>query len=495
MLFNSATFLMFFPFVSLVYFLIPHRVRWAWLLLSSYVFYMSWNPKYAILLATSTLITYASGILIAKANELRDREKATRMKKTWVALSLLSNLGILVLFKYIDFFGTNLIRLSLWLDLAIPIPNFNILLPIGISFYTFKALSYTIDVYRNDVEPETHLGRYALFVSFFPQLVAGPIEKSKTFLHQFQEEHFFDYTRVRDGLLLMLWGFFQKVVVADRLAILVNTVYNDPASYRGFAIVIATVFFALQIYCDFNSYSDIARGCAQVMGFRSSRNFGQPYLSRSIREFWANWHITLCSWFKDYLYIPLGGNRCSKLRSYFNIFVVFVVSGIWHGATINFLIWGGLHGLYRVGEDLLRPLKDKLVRLLNIRTETLSMNLFQGFLTFSLVCFAWIFFRANTFSEAVLLLNNMLYFNPEIFTRGLIFELGLDWKEFIVALLGIFIIILGNIMQRTKRFGFDISEYHIGFRWTIYVTAIVFILVFGIYGPDFDAQQFIYLQF
>ncbi len=349
--FNSISFLIFFPFVTLCYFLIPHKIRWIWLLISSYYFYASWNPKFAILMAVTTIITYLSGIIIEKANEIYDKEKSILLKKFVVFLSLTACLGILFTFKYFNFFSINLIRVFSWLDITINIPQFDLLLPIGISFYTFKSLSYTMDIYRNDIKAERNLGKYALFVSFFPQLLAGPIEKSKDFLCQFSEKQAFDYERVKNGLLLMLWGFFQKLVVADRLAILVNTVYDNPSAYKGFEIIVATIFFSFQIYCDFSSYSDIARGAAQVLGFRSTNNFKQPYFSKSIKEFWRRWHITLSSWFKDYLYFPLGGNKCGKLRNYFNIMVVFLVSGLWHGAGLNYIIWGGLHGIFHVAGD------------------------------------------------------------------------------------------------------------------------------------------------
>jgi len=300
---------------------------------------MSWSPKYAVLIGASTLITYFSGLLIQRANKLEDENKAIKQKRFLVFMSFFSNLSILFLFKYFNFFMAHLAKIFSLANISFDVPSFDFLLPVGISFYTFQALSYTMDVYRKDIEAEKNLGKYALFVSFFPQLVAGPIEKSKDLLHQFDEKHCFDYDRVKKGLILMLWGLFQKLIIADRLAILVNTVYNNPTNYRGFEIVIATIFFAFQIYCDFSSYSDIARGAAEVMGFRLSMNFRQPYFSKSIKEFWRRWHITLGGWFKDYLYIPLGGNRRGKLRNYFNIMVVFVVSGLWHGASMTFIIW------------------------------------------------------------------------------------------------------------------------------------------------------------
>lgn len=470
-------------------------MRRAWLLITSYFFYMSWNPSHAVLLATSTIITYISGLLIDRANRMRDEKLSLQLKKLWVFLSFSSNLSILFCFKYYNFFSASLARVLTYFHRPINIASFDYLLPIGISFYTFKALSYTIDVYRKDIKAEKNLGKYALFVSFFPQLLAGPIEKSKNLLYQFDEKHSFDYIQVKNGLLLIIWGLIQKIVVADRLAILVNKVYNNPSSYKGFEIAIATVFFAFQIYCDFSAYSDIAIGVAEVMGFRVSQNFRSPYFSKSIKEFWRRWHITLGAWFKDYLYIPLGGNRRGKLRNYANIMVVFLVAGLWHGATLNFIIWGALHGVYQVIGDLLKPIKGTIIETFKIKTNTFSYKLFQVFVTFMLVNFAWIFFRAGSFTSALIIIKNMFYFNPEIFFNRSIYKLGLDQKDMILAILSIGIILGVNLLQRTRNMRSTLSERNIGLRWTVYLSAVVIILVFGMYGPDFNPEQFIYIQF
>ncbi len=306
MLFNSMHFLLFFPIVTAVYFLIPHKFRWIWLLITSYYFYMSWNPRYALLMAFSTLVTFLSGLLIQRSGKIKDEKKRIFQRKLWVALSFLINLSILFFFKYFNFALTNMNRLLSVVSVHILEPSFDILLPVGISFYTFQALSYTMDVYRGDIYAEKNFFRYALFVSFFPQLVAGPIERSKNLLVQLNKKHTFDFQRMKNGLLLMLWGFFQKVVIADRAAVLVNQVFDHYQNYYGFQIVIACVLFAVQIYCDFSGYSDIAIGAAQIMGFKLMDNFRQPYFSRSIQEFWRRWHISLSTWFRDYLYIPLG---------------------------------------------------------------------------------------------------------------------------------------------------------------------------------------------
>lgn len=495
MLFNSIHFMLFFPIVTLMYFLVTPRFRWIWLLLSSYYFYMSWNPKYAILIGISTVVTYLSGILISNSNKIRDEIKRKKTKIICVISSLAINLGILFFFKYYGFFFYNMSRVLSVVNVRVNFPMFDIILPVGISFYTFQALSYTIDVYRGDIEAEKNIGKYALFVSFFPQLVAGPIEKSKDLLNQFNNTYYFEYERVKNGLLLMLWGFFQKMVVADKAAILVNTVYNSPNDYGGFQIIIATLFFAFQIYCDFASYSNIAIGAAQVMGFQLTNNFKQPYFAKSIKEFWRRWHISLSSWFRDYLYIPLGGSRRGKVRTYINIMIVFLSSGLWHGASINFVIWGGLHGMYQVIGDILRPLKDKFIKVFNIRNNVFSFRIMQVIINFTLVNFAWIFFRASSFSNAKIVIKNLFKFNPWILIDGSLFTLGLDNKEFLVVVMAILVVVIIDLLQRKMNIFEVLSEQNLVFRWGVYISAILVILIFGNYGPSYSAQQFIYFQF
>ncbi|MDD7795333.1 MBOAT family O-acyltransferase [Clostridium sp. 'White wine YQ'] len=495
MIFNSISFLIFFPIVVVIYFIIPLKIRWVWLLITSYYFYMCWNPKYVLLLGVSTIVTYLSGILIENADKMCDEKKSITIKKMWVFTSFISNLGVLFLFKYYNFFNFNIKRVLSIFNISIVTPTFDFLLPLGISFYTLQALSYTMDVYRGDVKVEKSLGKYALFVSFFPQLVAGPIGKSKNLLNQFNENHYFDYDRVKNGLLLMLWGFFQKLFVADRLAILVNTVYNNPANYKGFQTIIATVFFTFQIYCDFSSYSDIAIGAAEVMGFRLKNNFKQPYFSRSIKDFWRRWHVSLSAWFKDYLYIPLGGNRRGKLRTYINIMIVFLLSGLWHGAAINFIIWGALHGTYQVLGDMFKPMKIKLTSICKVRTEVFSYKLLQVLVTFALVNFAWIFFRASSFNAAKIMIRNMICFNPWMLSADSISKLGIDSKDFLISILGIAIVLIINVMQAKGSLRVKLAEQNTVFRWAVYFSCIIFILIFGVYGEGYNPQQFIYSQF
>lgn len=490
MLFNSFSYLIFFPVVVVLYFAIPHRVRYIWLLAASYYFYMSWNPKYALLMALSTLITYLSGLLIGGAQ-----------KKTWknfyVFLSMASNLSILFLFKYFDFFVDNMNRILAMLNMEMVNPTFDVILPVGISFYTFQALSYTMDVYRGDIYVEKNFFKYALFVSLFPQLVAGPIERSKNLLVQISRRHYFDYERAKSGLVMMLWGLFLKLVIADRMALLVDKVYGNFEEYEGIAFIIATLFFGIQIYCDFSSYSLIAKGSARVMGFTLMDNFKQPYFARSIGEFWHRWHISLSTWFRDYLYIPLGGNRKGTFRKYVNIMIVFLVSGLWHGANWTFIVWGFLHGSFQVIGQITRPLKDWLAAAFGLRTDSLSYKIGQMFITYLLVNFAWIFFRAPNMSVAFEVIRRMFtVWNPWIIFDGSLFELGLSSGNFFVGICSLLMLLAVSLAQyRGVAIGRIFAEQGYIFRSVLTLILLFAIILFGVYGPGYNAGQFIYFQF
>lgn len=490
MLFNSLEFLIFFPIVTLVYFLIPHKVRYLWLLGASYYFYMCWNPEYALLMATSTVITYASGFFI-------DKGKSMLMRKIMVGISFTLNLAILFYFKYFYFTMDNINMLRDMLGMSALSPKFDVILPVGISFYTFQALSYTVDVYRKELEPEKNILKYALFVSFFPQLVAGPIERSKNLLSQVSERHYFNYARVRRGLLMMLWGFFLKLVIADRAAILVNTAYNNPENYSGILLLVATICFALQIYCDFASYSIIAQGAAKVMGFELMKNFEQPYLSTSIAEFWRRWHISLSSWFKDYLYIPMGGNRRGAFRKYFNLMTVFLVSGLWHGASWHFVIWGAIHGVYQIAGGITKNIRLLTCELMNIDRTAPQYKFFQRLITFTLVTFAWIFFRSDNLTHALLILKRILTeFQPWTIYRAGLMTLGLDTPNLLVLVISSVVLLFVSSREYSGVSMLDkVENMHLLARWPIYYALIFAVLIFGIYGPGFEASQFIYFQF
>ena len=382
----------YFTFLTLMlaaYYALPHRLRWVLLLGGSYYFYMCWNASYALLMLFSTLVTYLCGLLVGRAG-------SQRSKKGWVGLSLLLNLSILFLFKYYGLLSRTLA--SVWGG-AVRLPQMDLLLPVGISFYIFQALGYTLDVYRGDIEPVRHFGKYALFVSFFQQLVAGHIERSGNLIRQFEEIHRPDFENLRRGALFILLGLVKKLLIADHMAMVADRVYGDIGAYGAPAIIAATVCFAIQIYCDFTGYSDIAEGSARLLGFRLMKNFDKPYFSRTIGEFWRRWHISLSSWFRDYLYFPLGGSRVSVPRWAVNILVVFLFSGLWHGAEWTFAAWGLLNGLYQIAGRLTKNMRDQAYAKLHIDPEGKLRAIVATLCTFALTVFAWMFFRADSFAQ------------------------------------------------------------------------------------------------
>lgn len=494
MLFNSLHFLVFFPIVVIVYFSLPHKWRWAMLLAASYYFYMCWKVQYVLLIVASTLVDYFAGIMMG-----RTAERARRRK--FLILSLCSNLGLLFAFKYFNFFNGSLDLLFRKFNLFYGIPAFNVLLPVGISFYTFQTLSYTIDVYRGHTQPEKNLGIFALYVAFFPQLVAGPIERSTRLLPQFLEKHDFDPSLAASGLRQMMWGFFKKIVIADRLAMVVNHVYNNPTDSQGIHFIVATLFFAFQIYCDFSGYSDIAIGAARVMGFDLMKNFHRPYHAKSVSEFWKRWHISLSTWFRDYLYIPLGGNRVPVARWHLNIILVFLISGLWHGANWTFMAWGLLHGCYLIcGTGTVR-IRASLVRSVRLDRLPALHRFVQVVTTFTLVCFAWIFFRANSMSDAFYIVTH-LFAGVGGFIQSIVsldlsrlrmfnVELGIPVVEFVIAMASIAFMEAIHLFQRRASITESLSAMPVPVRWAAYYSVIFAILFFG----KFDANEFIYFQF
>lgn len=490
MLFNSFNFLIFFPIVVCITFIIPKKVQYIWLLLASYYFYMNWDAKYALLLLFSTFITYLSGLAI----DYEVKHKNSTVKKKWiVAISFIINLSILFFFKYFNFTMETLNTALSALNIEFPLPQISVLLPVGISFYIFQALSYTMDIYRGDVEAEHNFLKYALFVSFFPQLVAGPIERSKNLLRQINKTHSFKFENMRDGLLLMLWGYFLKLVIADRAAILVDTVYGNVEQYRGVYALIATMLFAIQIYCDFAGYSTIAVGAAKILDFELMENFNCPYFAASIKEFWRRWHISLSTWFRDYLYIPLGGNRKGKLRKHINVLIVFTVSGLWHGAAITYVVWGFLHGAYQVIGDIIKPVKEKNSKYIN----KYVLKVISIIVTFILADFAWIFFRANTMADALSIISGIIRFeNIQCITDGTIFELGLSYANLKVLAISILILFIADVLKYNGiKIREKITKLILPVRWICYLVAVFYILIYGIWGASYDAASFIYFQF
>lgn len=498
MLFNSISFILFFPLVVLFYYLIPHKFRYLWLLAASYYFYMCWNASYALLLLFSTAITYAGGLIL---HHLKQKETGGSLlilpKKLCVGICLFLNLSILFVFKYFHFFMDNLNSLFSHLHIEAAAPAFSLLLPVGISFYIFQALGYIMDIYRGKTEPEKNFFRYALFVSFFPQLVAGPIERSSNLLPQFREKHKFSLNQVKSGLLLMLWGYFLKMVIADRIALFVDTVYGDYNAYPGTYLIVATLLFAFQIYCDFYGYSTIALGAAQVMGFQLMENFQCPYFAKTIGEFWRRWHISLTSWFKDYLYIPLGGSRKGVLRKYLNVMIIFLVSGLWHGASWTFLVWGFLNGAFQIIGKLTAKIRSRMLPKLGFSASAFSHRLLQTVITFGLVDFTWIFFRANSFQDARNIIYSMLtVHNPWILLNEAIYTAGLDRQNFTVLLLSLAVLFFADCFKKKGiRLHQKLLKQELWFQFAVCLAGIAIVLTFGIWGTAYDSTSFIYFQF
>lgn len=491
MLFNSYLFLLFYPVVTFIYFALKGAPRRAFLLTASCVFYMAFIPKYIVILFLTILVDYFAAIFIEK-------EKNKKLKKFYLVFSLVVTCLILFVFKYYNFFAVNLTALANALRWNYSLNTLAIILPIGLSFHTFQSMSYVIEVYRNEFRAERNFLTYALFVMFYPQLVAGPIERPQNLLHQFYENQRFNATKFREGLQLVLWGLFKKVVIADRLAVIVDEVYNKPSGYGSLASLIATICFAYQIYCDFSGYSDIARGIAKTMGFELMVNFNFPYRSRSVSEFWRRWHISLSTWFKDYLYLPLGGNRVSRLRQSTNLMITFLVSGLWHGANWTYLIWGGLNGTYIVAEKYIHQIAGHLFG----RRFKLFRSAAGWLITFILICLAWVFFRANnategfTFVQKILKLpfDSLAYSHDiqnitQAFKDFTVFTNPKD--EFNLAILSIFILGFFEKLQKNPDNWSELDKAHPLIRWTVVMSLVLAVINFGVTHE----KPFIYFQF
>ena len=485
MLFNSLHFLLFFVLVTWLYFTIPKKFRWVLLLSSSCYFYMAFVPVYILILGFTIVIDYFAGIYIEKS--------IGKNRKFFLVLSLIANIGVLAVFKYYNFINSNLTFIFDKIGLINQLPYLSILLPIGLSFHTFQAMSYTIEVYRGNQKAEKHFGIYSLYVMFYPQLVAGPIERPQNIIHQLKEYFDFDYDRVTDGLRLMGWGLFKKIIIADRLAIIVDSVYDNPHQYNFISISIATIFFSFQIYCDFSGYSDMAIGAARVMGFNLMKNFNSPYQSKSISEFWSRWHISLSTWFRDYLYIPLGGNRVAISRWYFNLFVVFLLSGLWHGANWTYIMWGAIHGFYLVFGIITNKIRIKIGDKLLIN----KLAFLPYLSTFLLVSIAWIFFRANSIETGFFLIKKIFQGFPEFFTGNFYHNFNFEQignaGKFEIAFCFLLIIFLEGIQYLASRYNLKsiFKNQSIYLRWAVYYGVIFIMIYFGV----FENRQFIYFQF
>ena len=506
MLFNSWEFLLFFPIVVLVYFVIPRKIKHVWLLVTSCFFYMCWNPSYIILIMTSVVVTYLSGILLDACNKNRaageapDR-RAARQKKWIVAGSFFINLLILAAFKYSDFILSSFNSLLALVHLNPIRTSWSVILPVGISFYTFQALGYTMDVYRGEIQAERNILKYALFVTFFPQLVAGPIERSRNLLkdiHEIPRKKMWSYDRIVSGLILMLYGMFLKLVVTERLSLVVDSIFGSYAQQSATALWTGAVCFSFQIYCDFSSYSTIAIGAAKVMGFTLMENFDTPYFAMSIREFWRRWHISLSTWFRDYLYIPLGGSRCGRFRKHLNLMIVFLVSGLWHGAGWHFIAWGGVNGLYQIIGEVTKEKRRRIKERLHIRPDSRLNRGIQTLVTFILVTFAWILFRADSIRVAFDYMYRMLLetVNGRFFPTGLLLP-GMDKVEWGILGLCLIMMLIVGLIRYNKKMQVDrfILKQRLPVRWLILYALLFGLIIFGKYGPEYSQQAFIYFQF
>lgn len=483
MLFNSAEFFIFFGAVVCVLFALPLRLRWVWLLAASYFFYASWRVEYLGLIVLSTAVDYGVARGLGRVRRIGYR-------RALLGVSLTVNLGLLFTFKYFNFFVSSVETVLNSLGMTYLVPHLSVLLPVGISFYTFQTLSYTIDVYRGEVDAERHAGRFALFVAFFPQLVAGPIERANRLLPQLSVEQSFDYKRVRSGLFLILWGLFKKMVIADRLGVVVDFVYASPERCPGPLLVVATIFFAFQIYCDFSGYTDIARGTARVMGIDLMRNFDRPYTARSIADFWRRWHLSLTTWFRDYVYIPLGGNRSSARAWMTNVMIVFLVSGLWHGASWTFVIWGLLHGSFYFAERVAGNALGGGSFM--ARKKFLRDNLKRA-CTFVAVCVAWVFFRAASLSDAVSVFGNSLRNWSSAYTDFLALLPAMDLSTSAFCVTGLCTLFLWAVeaIQRERDIEDLVLAWPLAQRWTTYV-----LLTLAIWNLGMTYETpFVYFQF
>lgn len=475
MLFNSFSFLLFFPVATLLYYLIPYKLRWEYLLLVSYGFYMNWNPSYALLLLFVTIVSYIISISINRSQ--------ARKKKRILTIGIIFSILPLVIFKYLNFINDSVFTILNDIGVRIEVPKFNLLLPVGISFFTFKAISYMVDVYKGKNHVEKNPGIYALYIAFFVDLSAGPIDRAEKLIPQLKAKHSFVPENVVKGLRMMLWGYFMKVMIADRITLYVDPIFNNLNNHSELSVLVAAILFSIQIYCDFGGYSFIAIGCGKVMGFDLMMNFERPYMATCVTDFWRRWHISLSTWFRDYVYIPLGGNRCSKGRHIFNLLVTFTVSGLWHGANWTFVIWGFLNGLFQVIGKEMKNLKTHTRRFFKLSENSQIAYWWNITVTFVLMTVAWTFFKANSVEDAFKAVSMM--FKPV----GHLYLPQISLLVYII--IGCTILFFCDIIQEKKGKHPMLENKYIGIRFLSYIFLTIMILAVGV----FDGGQFIYFQF
>lgn len=490
MVFTSTAFFLFFPLAAILYWVLPMRAKKPWLLAASYFYYMFRHPWYGVLLAFCTLVTYAAG---------RGMEDGRGEKKKILVTALVLTFGVLGVFKYTDFAVQIFNQILSLVSPAHLLKEPGIALPVGISFFTLQAAGYLIDVYRGRIPAERNLLDYFLFVSFFPQLLAGPIGRAKTLLPQLKNPEKPTFQAVEKGFLLFLWGAFCKLVIADRASVFVDTVYDgfETAGYAGSVIVLAVILFGLQLYCDFYGYTMMAAGCAKMLGIELAQNFAAPYLSASVQEFWRRWHISLSTWFRDYLYIPLGGSRCSRARKYGNLMIVFLVSGLWHGASWSFVFWGACCGLFLVLEEVLSPFWHRVGTALRISTGTASFRLFRILVNCAVINFTWIFFRGSSLSSSFRMIHRIVtHFGPGEILGASLASYGLDRANLMVLAAALLVLLFADLAKYRKR---CLSDWLLAqnrlFRELVIAGSVVLISVIGVWGGTYSASGFIYFQF
>ncbi|MCQ2770592.1 MAG: MBOAT family protein [Clostridia bacterium] len=483
MTFNSWEFLIFYPITILLYFLLPKKLSRFSLLIMSLIFYLAWNYKLIVLILFTTAVSYFAALIVEKTQK-------ESVKKLCLIVSLIACLGVLVFFKYYNFLASSLGWVLTNINGNAYDFTLNLVLPVGISFYTFQTLSYVIDVYRGNEKAEHDFFLFTLYVTFFPQLVAGPIERPGNLIPQLREKNKLEPDNVRIGLQKMAVGFFKKIVVADLCAEYVNAIYNDAGNATGFGVIIASILFGFQIYCDFSGYTDIAIGCSRVMGIKLMKNFDMPYKAETIKDFWARWHISLSTWFRDYLYFPLGGSRCSKPRHMFNLFMVFFVSGLWHGANWTFVLWGILHAVYRIVGELTFKSREKFWAKVHVNTKSTWFRWIRKVITFLFVVFSWVFFRANSVGDMGLLLK-ALFTNMGSLGSTLT-TMGLGTTAIIVTVLSLIVMVELDVLTNTEENEIAITPSRkTSIMWTIWAVAIAWIMLLSVGG----ASSFIYFQF
>lgn len=497
MLLNSIDYLIFYPIVLLIYFCIPCKKRYIWLLISSYIFYAHWDTRYVLWIGISTISTYICGRFIEKVGNKCIGKGKDIVLKLVLLITLIINLGLLLWFKYFGFFGGIFENILEIFRIDIKVSEFNLFLPVGISYYTFQVIGYTIDIYRGKIKAEKNILKYALYVSFFPKILSGPIEKSTNFLRQIEEPSRFDVDRVREGMLTLLYGLFMKVVAADNIAIVVDQVYANSSNEHGMVLMLATILFAFQIYFDFQGYTFLAIGSAKILGYDLIANFNAPYWALNVREFWQRWHISLTSWFREYIYFSLGGSRKGSFCKYINTMIVFLLSGLWHGAGWKYIVWGGINGLYLVLYDAFIQLKSNEKCKFSLVVSDKANRLIARIMTFVAIDIAWVFFRADSFGTAVSILVkmvsnfNLFYVSSEEF--WLIFE---NVRIFLIIVLSIVMLMfLDYCKYREVDIYGRLRQQNVLVRWMIYFAFIFAILLCGNYGNAYEQTQFIYFQF